>query len=121
MQVTAVWTAGSWLWQRDALSEVTGDALPLGILENIESGESLLRLQAGDAIVLMTDGVEDAFADRQSLQDAILLALAESDPQSAAESLLLAAQRAEGGQRQDDQTVMVIRISSGRRPSSTEA
>jgi len=106
--------AGSWLWQQDALHQVTGDALPLGILETIESGENMLRLQPGDAVVLMTDGVEDAFADRESLQDAILLALTEASPQEAAESLLAAAQRSEGGVRRDDQTVVVIRIESAR-------
>lgn len=106
--------AGSWLWQQDALHQVTGDALPLGILETIESGENMLRLQPGDAVVLMTDGVEDAFADRESLQDAILLALTEASPQEASESLLAAAQRSEGGVRRDDQTVVVIRIESAR-------
>lgn len=105
--------ASSWLWQQDALREVTGDALPLGILENIGSDERLMRLQAGDAIVLMTDGVEDAFSDRAALQDAILLALTAQEPQSAAESLLDSAQRAGRG-RQDDQTVAVIRIGRGR-------
>lgn len=102
--------AGSWLQQRDTLSQLTGDALPIGILEGVQSGERVLRLQHGDAIVLLTDGVEEAFDSREALQDAVLLALMEEEPGNAAESLLDAALRAEGGVRRDDQTAVVLRI-----------
>ncbi len=113
--------AGSWLHQRDELLPLTGDALPLGILESIDAGEKALRLQPGDALILMTDGVEEAFPDRDALQDAILLALTEENPAHAADSLLQAAYRAEDGVRRDDQTVLVLRLrEAGKRNGTVE-
>ena len=102
--------AGSWLQQGGGLQQMTGDALPMGILENVEGGEYTLRLRPGDALVLMTDGIEEAFSDTDELREAIRLALMEDDPEHAAESLLDAACRAEEGCRSDDQTVVVLRI-----------
>ena len=104
--------AGSWLYQQGTLRQLTGDALPLGILESIESRESGLRLVDGDAVILLTDGVEEAFRSRNALEDAIWLALEEPTPDDAARSIMLAAAEADGGQRRDDQTVLVIRIRS---------
>lgn len=105
--------AGSWVCQQGALRQLTGDALPLGILEHIESRECSLRLSAGDTVILMTDGVEEAFAKRETLEEAIWLALDEATPDEAAESLIQAA-RAAGGSHPDDQTVAVIRIEGTR-------
>lgn len=102
--------AGSWLYRQGRLTEMTGDALPVGILESIESRECLLRLSGGDAVVLLTDGVEEAFPTRAELEAAILLALEEDDPQAAAASLLASAARAQDGPRRDDQTAIVVRI-----------
>lgn len=104
--------AGTWLQQQGTLTCLTGDALPIGILESVQSGESMLRLQPGDAMVLLTDGVEEAFPDRGLLQDAVVLALTEEDPACAAQSLLDAALRVCDGIRNDDQTVLVIRLHS---------
>lgn len=101
--------AGSWLWQRDTLTHMTGDALPLGILENVESRASYMHLSAGDMLILMTDGVEDAFRSKGDLEEAIRAAVAE-DPEVAANQLLQAAFDADEEERRDDQTVLVIRL-----------
>ena len=102
--------AGSWVLQQGELTRLDADALPLGILEDVDAGERCLRLAPGDALLLLTDGVEEAFGDPKALRDAVKLALTEYDPSCAAESLLQAAERASDGGRQDDQTVLVIRI-----------
>ncbi|MBR7125243.1 MAG: SpoIIE family protein phosphatase [Prevotella sp.] len=102
--------AGSWLYQQGRLTQLTGDALPVGILENIESRECSMRLSEGDALILVTDGVEEAFGSRGEMEAAVWLALEEKTPADAAKALLEAAGRAEGGVRRDDQTAVVIRI-----------
>lgn len=103
--------AGSWLLQSGMLHEISGHALPLGILENIESRTCCLHLGPGDAVVLMSDGVEEAFPDRTMLENAILEALAEDGAEAAAQSLLASAARCTAA-RTDDQTAAVIRIGS---------
>lgn len=102
--------AGSWLMQGDMLRQLTGDTLPLGILENVESGESALRLCAGDQLVLISDGVEEAFGGREALEGAVRAALLEQTPQAAADALLEAAAEAGGQVRRDDQTALVLRV-----------
>lgn len=104
--------AGSWLYQQGTLRQLTGDALPLGIIENVESRECGLRLTDGDAVVLLTDGVEEAFRSKKALEEAIWLALEEDTPELAARSIMQSAAEADGGQRRDDQTVAIIRIRS---------
>ncbi len=102
--------AASWVCQQGMLSRCTGDALPLGILEDIELSGNDLRLRDGDAVILLTDGVEEAFHSVSALERAITAALEEESPQDAAEALLCAACDADGGQRRDDQSAVVVYI-----------
>lgn len=80
--------AGSWLKRGNELTQLTGEALPLGILEEVDSRTSMMKLRPGDALVLMTDGVEDAFPSGSALELAIRQALREPTAQSAAAALL---------------------------------
>ncbi len=102
--------AASWLCQEGLLTRLTGDALPLGILEDIDLSGSDLRLRDGDALILLTDGVEDAFRSIGALENAILSALEAASPVQAAESLLAAALEADEGQRRDDQSAVFVYI-----------
>ncbi|MCH5286376.1 MAG: SpoIIE family protein phosphatase [Christensenellaceae bacterium] len=105
--------AASWIAQGNALTCVTGDALPLGILETVDSRSSVVRLHGEDEVVLMTDGVEDAFPSRVALENAIRAALTKRSAKEAAEALLDSAIRAAGEQtRVDDRTVVVLRVSA---------
>ncbi|MBP3453475.1 MAG: SpoIIE family protein phosphatase [Clostridia bacterium] len=102
--------AASRLLRGRSMTELTGDALPLGILESVDSRTCMLRLHAGDELVLMTDGVEDAFASKAELDDAIRDATSEPSAQAAADRLLRMAREAQGG-RKDDMSVVVLRMS----------
>lgn len=102
--------ASSRLLRGRSMTELNGDALPLGILETVESRSCVLHLRAGDELVLMTDGVEDAFASREALNDAIRDALSEPTAQRAAEQLLRMALQASEQGRKDDLTAAVLRI-----------
>jgi len=112
--------AGSWVYRRGELTRVTGDTLPLGIVEGIDQNGSMFRLAEGDAVVLLTDGVEDAFASISALEEAILASLSAACPQTAAEYLLDAALEAGEGQRRDDQSVLVVYIRSAGRALQVE-
>ena len=104
--------AASWVYHNGELSRVTGDSLPLGIIEEIDLSGSQLRLDAGDAVILLTDGVEDAFRSCQALEEALLNALSCESPVQAAESLLSSALAADNGERRDDQSAAFVFIRS---------
>ena len=102
--------AASWIADEDGLTCVTGDALPLGILETVESRSSSARLRAGHELVLMTDGIEDAYPTRATLEEAIREALRKHTAKEAAQALLDSAQASGEQTRIDDQTVVVLRV-----------
>ena len=101
--------AGSYLMQAEGLSLLGGDALPLGILENVESGEKLMQLHQGDTLILLSDGVEDAYENRQSMEETIRDALTLETAQDAANAILTGAQSGDTAPA-DDQTVLVLRL-----------
>ncbi len=107
--------AGSWLVQGTSLTRLTGNALPLGILENIESRADHLHLAEDDVLLLLTDGLEEAFPSKAAVEAAIWACLEEDTPAAAASALLAAAAEADEGQRRDDQTavVLVVRKAAG--------
>lgn len=102
--------AGSWLLRGGTLVQLTGDALPVGIMERVESRSSVLRMKDGDSLVMLTDGVEDAFSSKEDLESAIRKALGQPDPSTGAEYLLEQASKAERSGRRDDMTSMVIQV-----------
>lgn len=106
--------AGSWLLRGSTLVQLSGDALPVGIMETVESRASLLRLRHGDCLVMMTDGVEDAFDNSDDLERAIRRSLELPDPNSGAEYLTQQAVRARSKNKRDDMTVLIMQVSKNR-------
>jgi len=102
--------AASWLYQQGVLTRLCGDALPLGIIEEIDMTGCSFTLQPGDAVVLLTDGIEDAFQTTDALEHAIQSALCCESPQMAAARLLEEAFAADDGQRRDDQSVVFVYV-----------
>lgn len=102
--------AGSYLVQQGQMKRMTGDALPLGILEDVESGENRMRMQAGDILLLLTDGIEDAFESRETMETAFREAILAGTAQETAEQILSAAKRAQGSAGIDDQTILVLQV-----------
>lgn len=103
-------TPCSWVSQQGELRRLPGDTLPLGIIEGAECRTYPIDLGPEDALVLLSDGVEDAFASADALRRAMESALQEETMQEAADALLLSALSAEGGLRQDDQSVAFVRL-----------
>ena len=119
MALDKLGAAGSYLMQAEGLSLLGGDALPLGILENVESGEKLMQLHQGDTLILLSDGVEDAYENRQSMEEAIRDALTLETAQDAANAILTGAQSGDTAPA-DDQTVLVLRLIRARADAKIE-
>ncbi len=84
-------------------------SLPLGILDNLKPSTCAERLQAGDIITFMSDGITSAFGSTPELCE-FLQTLHPKNPQGLADSLLQGALARNDGKVPDDMTVVCTRL-----------
>ena len=107
----------SYLCRGQRIEEIQGEALPLGIIERVIPMEHLFTMAEGDLLVLMTDGIADAFEE----EDEILFVLRdcrEGTPQKIADDLLREAMIRYGGMPPDDMTVVCARMTERKRTAA---
>ncbi len=97
----------TWVLRGDHLKKVEAASLPLGILEEAMPCHAEYTLHSGDILLMMSDGVTDAFRDEEELKHAILESVF-IQPQRMADALLRNALLSGGDQPRDDMTVMVL-------------
>ncbi len=88
---------------------VEGNALPLGIIDGIKPSIATTELCDGDMVLLVTDGISDAF-DSSSAIIEYLRTLPAKNPQSLADDILEHAISLNDGQIKDDMTALAVRI-----------
>ncbi|MBP5465942.1 MAG: SpoIIE family protein phosphatase [Clostridia bacterium] len=88
---------------------VEANSLPLGILSDLKPSVCRADVNDGDMILLMTDGVSDAFGSSGDIIDYVRLAPARN-PQNFADDVLNKAIALNGGEKKDDMTVLCVRI-----------
>ncbi|MBQ9485274.1 MAG: serine/threonine-protein phosphatase, partial [Clostridia bacterium] len=88
---------------------VEANSLPLGILSELKPSVCNTEINDGDMLLLMTDGVSDAFGSSGDVIDYVRIAPA-LNPQSLADDILNKAIELNGGQKKDDMTVLCVRI-----------
>lgn len=98
----------SYIKHKNSTDEVVGSGLPIGIVEEMQPKSIKIFLQSFDTIVLVSDGVSDAFS-KTSLKT-IINNLTSINPQTLADEIMLAAKRSLGGVINDDMTVLVARV-----------
>lgn len=94
------------------VEEITGGQLPLGIFQDLEPQKQYLRLRTGDSLVLLTDGVLEAFREK-GYEEAVrkfLAEMPEESPREMAEKLMQAAIFASEGKVRDDMTILVATL-----------
>lgn len=100
----------SYLIRKGELRRVEGGRLPMGILEGVKPAGANLRLQPGDTLIMMTDGLFDASREgERDWLEQTALQLAGEPPQALCEELTRLALNRQG-QARDDITVMAARI-----------
>lgn len=82
--------------------------MPLGILEKVDPGLAEVRIKAGDAIYMMSDGVSDVLTEAEMEQ--VMLSCEDASPHARAEALIDAA-ACRAGERRDDMTALCAVIS----------
>nr|WP_211184678.1 stage II sporulation protein E [Paenibacillus lemnae] len=92
---------------------VTASNLPIGIIQDIEVDFVSLQLQAGDVLIMMTDGIYDApgyAVNKEIWMKRMIQEVDSSDPQEIADVLLEKVIRYQQNQIHDDMTVVVGRV-----------
>jgi stage II sporulation protein E len=97
------------------VDRIKASSLPVGIIEDIDVASMSRKLQPGDTLVMVTDGVLDAYQgpeDREDWLAGILEDVSRMAPQQMAELILKLAQTSAGGATRtpDDMTVLVARL-----------
>jgi serine/threonine protein phosphatase PrpC len=110
MRLYKAGAAPSYILGCKGVDKISGKSLPLGILDNFEYSSFKKKINVGDMVVMVTDGVIDSInLDPKKSLDKYLEYLAGKDPQTVANSILSYALR---GQDKiiDDMTVLVTKI-----------
>ena len=109
----------SYLLRGDHVKAIAGAALPLGILEQVMPIHQRMRLHDGDILVMVSDGIQDAYPDATALERAISRNVFQN-PQRMADALLRSALLAAGGVPKDDMTVLVVSVTNTKAADSSQ-
>ncbi len=88
---------------------IEGNSLPLGIIDELKPAVANAFLNDGDVIVLVTDGISDAFGASGDVID-FLRSVSAKNPQTLADQILNKAIELSGGEKKDDMTVLAVRV-----------
>lgn len=98
----------SFIKYRNRVEMIRGGSLPVGIIDEIAPKVTEKTVRAGDMVIMVTDGVIDAFSEKQNGEDVLkklLLETKTTNPQDMAEKILKKAK--EQNSIRDDMTVLV--------------
>ena len=94
------------------IEQISGGKLPLGIFPDLEPHRQYLQLKEGDSIILMTDGVLEAFREK-GYEEAVRNCLAEledENPRDLAEKLMQLAIFVSEGNIRDDMMILTATL-----------
>jgi len=95
--------------RRDSVEVVEAGSLPIGVLEEMQPKITRAVMCAGDAVILCSDGVSDAFGDRVALGN-FINNLAMTTPQNFADTIMQECLNRSGRIAKDDCTVVVGKL-----------
>jgi len=102
--------APTFLKRGASVNVISSPALPAGVFEEIELSRQTLLLQAGDIMVMVSDGVLETGTPSSNWLPAFLSVIDEGDPQKLADLIMRKALERVRGQVRDDMTVLCSRI-----------
>lgn len=111
-QIKKVGGAVTFLKRSAEVEQLSYGNLPLGILPQVDVKPLCRKLEDGDYLIMVSDGVVDAFEQEEYEKriSEIIAGIEDSNPGDIAERLLRIALRASGGRIHDDMTIGVIGI-----------
>ncbi len=99
----------SFILSESSIKIIEGNSLPLGILDDLTPTGCAYKLSEGEVVIMITDGISDAFSSSTDLVD-FIRTLDNKNPQLIADSILKKALDLENGINKDDMTVLAVRI-----------
>lgn len=102
----------TYLYRDGKLYEIQGEALPIGVMAEIEPYTGKSGINAGDYVIMMTDGIADSFDMAiDELENLIMDALEQkAGPKDLSDSILQAATERMNGECTDDMSVLVVKL-----------
>ncbi|WP_290773478.1 SpoIIE family protein phosphatase [Anaerofustis sp.] len=100
----------SYLKRDKEVITLSGEALPIGILENINLATEKISLKNNDYIYMISDGFLEAFADDRELIKEKILNMEYRNPQKIADELFNEAYARSLGKLQDDVSIIVVKV-----------
>lgn len=94
---------------KDGIKIVEGNTLPLGILDDLKPSVAHTNLTDGDVLLLITDGVLDAFGSSGDIID-FLRTQPALNPQNLSDKIMEKTLSLTNGEKNDDMTVLAVRI-----------
>ena len=98
----------SFLVREGEVRTIGAESLPVGVLEDVEAQSLRMTLREGDVVVMMTDGVYEAYPGGEEALCAALSRLCWLHPRAVGEKLIAAA--LDGGPARDDMSVLCARV-----------
>ena len=102
----------SYVVREGEVRAIGADTLPVGVLPDVESRSLRMTLHPGDVVVMMTDGVTDAYPGGEGALREAVARLAWLHPQAVGERLI--AEALGGEAPRDDMAVLCARVSRER-------
>lgn len=100
----------TYIKRQNLVKRVESQSLPAGILDEADMELKSESLQTGDLLVMISDGIADAFPDEKLLMNEINRLSRQNSPRQLASSLLAAAKQQKGNTAWDDMTVIAARL-----------
>ena len=99
--------AGSYVRRGDSLFRISSETAPIGILPDLDAEKTPFRLQDGDVVVLLSDGITGAQEESLWLCEMLTTGWLD-DPEEMADKLLTGARR--HNEARDDMTVILLTV-----------
>ena len=102
----------TYLYHQGEMERIEGEALPIGVMNEMEPYMRKSGIEAGDYVIMMTDGVADSFLEEQECFEILLWECLKEKlgPQDIADRLLDEAMVRWNMEPEDDLSVMVVKI-----------
>ena len=100
----------TYIKRQNLVKRIESQSLPAGILDEADMELKSEPLQDGDLLVMLSDGVADAYSDEKFLMNEINRLSRQNSPRQLAAALLDSAKQQKGNTAWDDMTVVAARI-----------